>query len=91
MQNHQATFSEKNIDAMRDEAIKEALDNMKNDWKLKDETPDYFLLTKTNETLKGQILIALLFGWWLFFIPNLIYHFATKKNKKIYKYSLVRA
>ncbi len=58
---------------------------MEKNWTLKDETPEYFLLKRTKVTLVGHIVIALLFGWWLIFIPNLLYHLIMQEKKKIYK------
>jgi len=69
----------------REEAIKVVWIYMENYWKLKYETPEYFLLTRTNVSLNGHILIALVFGWWLLFIPNLAYHLVMRKRKKIFK------
>jgi hypothetical protein len=54
----------------REEAIKDVKLYLANDWNLKEETPEYFLLTR-NEALA--------------FVPNIVYHFAKKKTKKILK------
>jgi hypothetical protein len=69
----------------REEALKDVKLYMANDWDLKEETPEYFLLTRNEASTTGHILIGLFFGWWLFFIPNLIYYFLKKKKKKILK------
>lgn len=70
---------------LREEALKDVKLYLANDWNLKEETPEYFLLTRNEASMAGHILIFLIFGWWLLFIPNVIYHFAKKKTKKILK------
>lgn len=70
---------------LRDEVTKVVWSYLEKYWTLKMETPEYFLLTRTNVTVKGHLIIALLFGWWLLFIPNFLYHIAMKERKKIYK------
>ena len=69
----------------RDAALSEVWLYMEKYWKLKDETPEYFLLTKKNDTLNGHLWIAFFLGWWLLFIPNLVYYLAMQKRKKIFK------
>lgn len=69
----------------REEALKDVKLYIANDWKLKEETPEYFLLTRRKTSVTVHILLALFFGWWLLFIPNFIYHFAKKEKKKIIK------
>jgi len=73
------------INQSRVDALRLVWFYMEKNWTLKDETPEYFLLTRTNVTLIGHLIIALLLGWWLIFIPNLIYHMAMQEKKKIYK------
>lgn len=68
----------------REEALKDVKLYLANDWSLKEETPEYFLLTR-NEASTGVHIILALVGWWLLFIPNVLYHFAKKKKKKILK------
>ena len=72
----------------KNESRKEAIQDMKmylaNDWNLKEETPEYFLLTRNNASTTVHILLALCFCW-MAFIPNIIYHFAKKEKKKIVK------
>ena len=68
----------------RDEAIKDMKMYMANDWQLKEETPEYFLLKRNTASTLIHILLALFF-WWLIFIPNIIYHFAKIETKKIIK------
>ena len=69
----------------RDEAMKNVKLYMANDWNIKEETPEYFLLAKNEASIFGHFVIAFIFGWWLFFIPNIVYHFGKKKTKKIFK------
>jgi len=69
----------------RVDALRIVWSYMEKNWTLKDETPEYFLLTRTRVTLAGHIVIALFLGWWLLFVPNLIYHMAMQETKKIYK------
>jgi len=54
-------------------------------WILKDETSEFFVLTKNEASLKIQLLILLFFGWWSFFIPNFVYLILMNKKIKIYK------
>lgn len=69
----------------RDEAYKDVKMYIANDWNLKEETPEFFLLTRNTASTTGHILIFLFFGWWTFLIANVIYHFAKKEKKKILK------
>jgi len=68
----------------REEALKDVKLYLANDWNLKEETPEYFLLTRNEASTAVHILLALFF-WWLAFVPNIVYHFAKKKTKKILK------
>jgi hypothetical protein len=68
----------------REEAIKDMKMYLANDWNLKEETPEYFLLKRNTASTGIHILLALFF-WWLIFIPNIIYHFSKKETKKILK------
>ncbi len=69
----------------REKVLKDIWLLMEKRWILKDETPEYFLLTRRNVSLNGHMIIAVLLGWWLFFIPNLVYHLAMNERKKIFK------
>jgi len=69
----------------REEALKDVKLYLANDWNLKEETPEYFLLTRNEASTSAHILIAVFFGWWLLFIPNLVYYLVKKKKKKILK------
>ncbi len=68
----------------REEAIKDMKMYLANDWQLKEETPEFFLLKRNTASTGVHILLALFF-WWLIFIPNIIYHFSKKETKKIIK------
>lgn len=68
----------------RDEAYKDVKMYIANDWKLKEETPEFFLLSRSNASTTGHIIIFI-FGWWTFGVANLIYHFIKKETKKILK------
>ena len=68
----------------REDAIKDMKMYLANDWQLKEETPEYFLLKKNTASTGIHILLALFF-WWLAFIPNVIYHYSKKEKKKILK------
>ena len=71
-----------NID--REKALQEVKMYQSNDWDLKEETPEYFLLERNKQSVFVHILLAIFF-WWVLFIPNVIYYFASKKTKKIIK------
>ena len=69
----------------REEALKDVKLYLANDWNLKEETPEYFLLTRNEASGTAHVLIAVTFGWFFLFIPNVIYHFMKNKKKKILK------
>ena len=69
----------------RDEAYKDVKMYIANDWKLKEETPELFLLTRNNGSTTGHVLIFIFFGWWSFGLANLLYYFLKKETKKILK------
>ena len=68
----------------REEANKDMKMYLANDWQLKEETPEYFLLTRNTASTGIHILLAIFF-WFIAFIPNIIYHYAKKEKKKILK------
>jgi len=72
-----------------DKARKEALAEVKmyqsNDWQLKEETPEYFVLKKNTATGVGHILVFIFTWWFSFGIGNLLYWAANNKTKKIIK------
>lgn len=69
----------------REEAKRDMKMYLANDWQLKEETPEYFLLTKNEASTTGHILIFVFSAWWTFGLGNIIYYFAKKKKKKIVK------
>ena len=70
---------------LKKEVVNAAWLCVKKYWVLKKETSEYFLFTRNNVSVKGHIIIAILLGWWLLFIPNFIYHIVMKEQKIIYK------
>ena len=69
----------------REEAKRDMKMYLANDWQLKEETPEYFLLTKNEASTTVHILIFVFSAWWTFGLGNIIYYFAKKKKKKIVK------
>jgi len=69
----------------RSEAKRDMKMWLANDWNLKEETPEYFLMTKNKSTGAGHFWVFLLTFWWTFGVGNLIYYFASKQKKKIIK------
>ena len=69
----------------RDEAYKDVKMYIANDWKLKEETPEFFLLTRNNGSTTAHVLIFLFFGWWTLGIANLLYYLVKNEKKKILK------
>ena len=69
----------------REEAKRDMKMYLANDWQLKEETPEYFLLTRNEASTTGHILVFFLTIWWTFGLGNIIYYFAKKKTKKIIK------
>lgn len=68
----------------RDEAYKDVKMYIANDWNLKEETPEYFLLARNKATITGHIVVFM-FTFLTFGIGNLIYYFAKNEKKKILK------
>jgi hypothetical protein len=71
--------------ANREDAKRDMKMWMANDWDLKEETPEYFIMKKNTATTSGHIWVALFTIWWTLGIGNLIYWLANKKTKKIMK------
>lgn len=73
----------------KDEAREKAYADVKmyiaNDWELKEETPEAFLLTKNEASTLGHVVIFFFTFWWTLGLGNLVYYFAKKKKKKILK------
>ena len=77
--------TENDEDAGRNKALADVKLYQANDWKLKEETAEYFVLTRNSSSTGVHIVIALFLGWYLLFIPNIIYHFMKKETKKLVK------
>lgn len=75
----------RNID--RESMLKDIKPFLANDWNIEEETKDYFTISKNNATFNGHILVFVFFGWWLLFIPNIIYHINSVKKLRIFKKS----
>jgi hypothetical protein len=56
-----------------------------NDYELVEETPEFFLMRKNTATGWGHFWVFLFTFWFTYGIGNIIYHFASRKNKKIIK------
>ena len=73
---------------MSDEKREKALNDVKlylaNDWKLKEETPEYFLLERNEATTTAHVIIFCL-TFYTFGIVNVLFHFLKRKTKKIVK------
>tara|TARA_R110000796_G_scaffold250514_1_gene379580 strand:- start:2331 stop:2576 length:246 start_codon:yes stop_codon:yes gene_type:complete len=69
----------------RDEAYKDVKMYIANDWNLKEETPEFFVLTRNEGSTTGHVAVFLLTFWFTLGIGNVIYYFAKRKTKKILK------
>jgi len=69
----------------REKALQDVKLYMAAAWDIQEETPEYFLLKQNKASKTGHFFIFLFFGWWLLLIPNILYHFLSKENKKIIK------
>jgi len=76
----------KDKEKVREEAKQEVKMWIANGWELKEETPEYFLLTKNTQTGAGHLMVFLLTFWFTFGLGNLIYWFLCRKKKKILKW-----
>lgn len=77
--------AEQKKEKARESALSDVKLYLANDWKLKEETPELFLLTRNEASTTGHILIFMFFGWWTLGIANVLYYFAKRKTKKIVK------
>jgi hypothetical protein len=68
----------------REDALNQVKMFQSNDWELKEETPEYFVLKKNTSSLVVQFFI-LMFFWWTFGLANLAYWALCNKTKKIIK------
>jgi len=69
----------------REDALKDVKLYLANDWNLKEETPEFFLLTRNEGSTSGHIIVAFFTLWWTLGIGNLLYYFTKRKKKKILK------
>lgn len=65
----------------REKALKDVKLYLANDWKLKEETPEYFLLER-NQASTAVHIVLFFFSLGL---GNIIYHFLKRETKKIVK------
>jgi hypothetical protein len=56
-----------------------------NDWDLKEDTPDYYLLKKNTASGFGHFIVFMITFWFTIGIGNLIYHGCCYRSKKILK------
>jgi hypothetical protein len=68
----------------REKALADVKLYLANDWQLKEETPEFFLLTRYKASFTKH-LILFIFTWWTFGLANLIYHLVSTEKKKILK------
>ena len=69
----------------RDEALQEVKMYQSNDWDLVEETPEFFLLRRSQHTFIGHVIVFVVLGWWTLGIANLVYWLINRKKKKILK------
>lgn len=72
------------LDLKREKALNEVKMYQSNDWDLREETPEYFLLKRNTSTLGWHVLILLL-TWWTLGLCNLLYWLLSQQTKKIIK------
>jgi len=69
----------------RERALQEVKLYQSNDWDIKEERPEYFLLTRNTQTITGHIFIFIFTVWFSFGLLNLAYWGLCRKTKKIIK------
>lgn len=69
----------------REKALLEVKMYQSNDWDLKEETPEYFLLTRSKATTFGHFVVFFFTAWWTLGIGNIFYWYFSKEKKKIVK------
>ena len=65
----------------REDALQDVKWYLTNDWSLKEETPEYFLLKRNTASTGVHIILAICF-WWMLFLPSIIYYFLKNETKK---------
>lgn len=68
----------------REQALQDVKMYIANDWELKEETPEFFLLTRSKMSFTKHLVIFM-FTWYTFGIVNVLAHFLSKEKKKILK------
>jgi len=76
---------EKTPEERRESAYQDVKMYIANDWELKEETPDKFILKRSESTFGGHVLVFFLTAWFTFGIGNVIYHYSKQKKKIILK------
>lgn len=71
--------------AQRDATLQEVKMYQSNGWDIREETPEYFLLSRNTSTLGWHIVIFILTVWWTLGLCNLAYYVLSNKNKKVFK------
>lgn len=69
-------------------ATKEQLNELRmyqsNGWDLKEETPEYFLITRNTQSV-GLHIVIFLFFWWTLGLANFLYWLACRQSKRLVK------
>ncbi len=68
----------------RERALADVKLYLANDWQLKEETPEYFLLTRSKTTFWGHFWVAV-FTCWTLGLGNWFYARTKRETKKIVK------
>ena len=68
----------------REQALNDVKLYLANDWELKEETPEFFLLTRSKATTSGHLWVAVL-TFWTFGLGNWLYARNKRETKKIVK------
>ena len=69
----------------REKALQEVKMYQSNDWDLKEETPEYFLLKRNGASIGGHVVVFLLTFWFTLGLGNIAYWLLSFKTKKIIK------
>ncbi len=71
--------------AQRDATLQEVKMYQSNGWDIKEETPEFFLLSRNTATGGGHVLVFFLTFWFTLGLGNLAYQLLSNKTKKIIK------
>ena len=69
----------------REEAMKTVKMYQASGWDVAEENEAFILMERNTATTTGHLLVLLFLGWWNLGLANLVYHFISKKTKKIIK------